>query len=107
MENYKLAKDTIVRLSDNAFIPLRTANRDYQAYLKWVADGNSALPEFTPAEIIEKTRQDKNTAARLALLNIDNQTIRRMRELLVTRFPTALEVVALEAQAIIERAKIT
>ena len=33
-------KNTIQRTSDNAFIPFDEANRDYQAYLEWVAKGN-------------------------------------------------------------------
>ena len=48
---YKLAKDFIsskeigiIRLSDNAFIPLSDDNTDYQAYLAWVAEGNVAEP---------------------------------------------------------------
>ena len=46
---YKLAKtltgsDYIIRLSDNAFIPMNEANTDYQAYLKWVSEGNTPLP---------------------------------------------------------------
>ena len=31
----------IKRLEDNAFIPLAPDNTDYQAYLAWVAEGNT------------------------------------------------------------------
>ena len=48
---YKLVKHSItkevtgvLRLSDNAFIPMNKANTDYQAYLKWVEEGNTPLP---------------------------------------------------------------
>ena len=49
---YKLLPDhpvygksnTVQRLSDNAFIPMDESNTDYQAYLKWVAEGNTPLP---------------------------------------------------------------
>jgi len=34
----------IKRLSDGAGIPLNPANTDYQAYLKWVSEGNVAQP---------------------------------------------------------------
>lgn len=34
----------IIRLSDNAFIPFDPANTDYQAYLKWLDEGNEVLP---------------------------------------------------------------
>jgi hypothetical protein len=34
----------ILRTSDNAFIPFDPANTDYQAYLKWVAEGGVATP---------------------------------------------------------------
>ena len=48
---YKLIKNNITneikvvcKLEDNAFIPFDPANTDYQAYLKWVSEGNTPLP---------------------------------------------------------------
>ena len=36
--------NTVKRLADNTYIPFDPANTDYQAYLKWVAEGNEPLP---------------------------------------------------------------
>ena len=36
--------EALCRISDNAFIPFDPANTDYQAYLAWVAEGNTPLP---------------------------------------------------------------
>jgi hypothetical protein len=36
--------EVIHRLFDNAFIPMSESNTDYQAYLKWVAEGNTPEP---------------------------------------------------------------
>jgi hypothetical protein len=49
---YKLSKliygqtepSCVIRTSDMACIPFDPDNTDYQAYLKWLADGNTPLP---------------------------------------------------------------
>jgi len=49
---YKLVKNPftgelanqVIRIEDGAYIPFASANTDYQAYLKWVAEGNTPLP---------------------------------------------------------------
>ena len=53
---YKLLKDTtgldgvvrpqntLLRIADNVFIPFDPANTDYQAYLKWLEEGNTPEP---------------------------------------------------------------
>lgn len=39
-----VSDNMILRVSDNVFIPFDPANTDYQAYLKWLAEGNTPLP---------------------------------------------------------------
>ena len=47
---YQLTTSTsIIRLSDNAFIPAAPGNRDYADFLAWKAEGNTPLPAPAPA----------------------------------------------------------
>ena len=42
-----LIEQMIVRVADNAWIPMNEQNSDYQQYLVWVAEGNTAT-EWNP-----------------------------------------------------------
>lgn len=59
---YQLTKGgIIIRLADQASIPMVADNSDYKAYLAWVAAGNTALPA-TP---------DDTAAVALAQADVD------------------------------------
>jgi len=46
---YKLTKyNTVILVEKNFFIPFDPANTDYQAYLKWLSEGNTPLPADEP-----------------------------------------------------------
>ena len=42
--NNIVGKQCVLRISDNTSIPFDPDNTDYQAYLKWVEEGNTPLP---------------------------------------------------------------
>jgi hypothetical protein len=66
--SYKLTQyDTIIRLSDKAFIPPDSANIDYQQYLKWLEEGNEPLPPDPIPEPEPLTSQQKLKAAGLSI----------------------------------------
>ena len=57
---YQLTQgDTILRLTDNAFIPPDPANTDYAAYLAWVEEGNTPEPAPIPEPPVELTPAEK------------------------------------------------
>ena len=62
--------DTILRLSDNAFIPQDPANTDYAAYLAWVEEGNTPDPAPEPEPVPELTTEQKLEAAGLTVAEL-------------------------------------
>jgi hypothetical protein len=60
---YKLTEfPEIIRLADNAVIPALSESSSYQAYLAWLAEGNTPLPADT------RTEEEKLQAERQSMV---------------------------------------
>lgn len=58
---------TVFRLTDSAWIPPDPANTDYQAYLRWLEEGNTPLPADEPEPTPEPTAVEKLANAGLTV----------------------------------------
>lgn len=58
-EEYQLTAhpNTIIRVSDQAFIPTDPDNTDYQAYLAWLDEGNEPTPYTPPPTSRQKVQR--------------------------------------------------
>lgn len=54
-------------VGENISIPADEANTDYQAYLAWIAKGNTPNPYVPPPPLPELTAQEKLAAAGLTV----------------------------------------
>jgi hypothetical protein len=78
MTEYRLTNtNVILRIADGAYIPPDPANRDYEAYLQWVAAGNTpdpAPPPSAEAAIADSAQSLLLNQARAAVARGDTTT---------------------------------
>lgn len=67
---YKLVEGGVIRLKDMAFIPDDPANRDWQEYLEWVAEGNAPEPPHTPEELRQRRKGEMLSLKRARILRV-------------------------------------
>jgi hypothetical protein len=61
---------SILRLTDNAFIPPDPANTDYASYLEWVEAGNMPEPASVVAPPVPLTPAEKLAASGLTVAEL-------------------------------------
>ena len=49
LDNYSGKVVSVLDIDNSKAIPLDPANTDYQAYLKWLSEGNTPLPADEPS----------------------------------------------------------
>ncbi len=97
---YKLTgTNSVIRLRDNANIPLDPGNRDYAEYQEWLSQGNAPLspdpePDNTKMEALAKLKE------------IDLKSIRALREWLASQETAPEWIKQREAEAQAERGKL-
>lgn len=54
---YRFTPAGVRRMGDQVFIPEDMGNKDWVAYLEWLADGGQTLPKFTVEEAANEERR--------------------------------------------------
>ena len=82
---YKLLQDGVIRLADQAYIPVAPANRDWRAYQAWLAQGGvpeAADPPSTPIDYSNSDNLDKTLRAlALCIAQVGGLTANQMKTL--------------------------
>lgn len=64
MAKYKRSGNGFVDNETGTYIPNASGNRHYQEVMRWIADGNTPDPKYTPEELIAITNQENEQAIR-------------------------------------------
>lgn len=96
---YKLGNNSIIRLSDNASIPLAVWNRDYDEYLEWVKNGGVPQPEFTSSELLANAKTLLKSNAQIELDKTDLVALRCWKANVA--YPTAWQTYTTALRAIV------
>ena len=62
------APNIVIRDEDQAHIPFDPGNKDYQAYLAWVAEGNKATP-YVPSNVPPSTGESEPVVPPTTIVN--------------------------------------
>ena len=92
----------------NMSIPICEDNTDYQEFIEWNKEQEVPLDlnsVYTPTEAEVKAKTNAEAIAKLEL--IDKQSIRGMREWIAKQPDAPQFTLALEAEAVVERDKLT
>jgi hypothetical protein len=92
---YKLSiNNMVIRLTDNACIPMVKGNADYDQYLVWLSEGNTPIPADNPR--IQEIYNE--------LDSIDRKCIRALREndtARITQYEQQAETLRIELRGLL------
>ena len=90
MYKLTLTGDSVIRISDSAFIPFADGNRDYEEYKEWLSAGNIPEPAQNAAEKLASLKLQKLQEIQAELTSTDYRAIKFAEGVLTAEefFPT-------------------
>ena len=76
MYKLTLTGESVIRLSDSAFIPFADGNRDYEEYKEWLSAGNTPEPAQNAAEKLAALKLQKLREIQAELTSTDYRAIK-------------------------------
>lgn len=76
MAKYKLKPIGVLEVATDRLIPNDEGNRDWQEYQRWLAEGNTPDPEFTPEEEAENLKLEEIASLATDLAKTDRSLLK-------------------------------